>query len=317
MGKTVFSVVIPVFNEEEVIQESYKRLKQVMDSTQEKYEIIFINDGSKDQTLELLEKIQSKDKDCKVINFSRNFGHQMAITAGMDHARGEAVVVIDADLQDPPEVILQMIEKWKQGYHVVYGKRSKRKGETLFKRLTASFFYRSLNRLTDVKIPLDVGDFRLLDRKICDVMKRIHERNRFVRGLVSWMGFKQTSVEYVRKERWAGKTKYPLTKMLRFAFNAIFSFSDRPLKIATFFGSSVSFAGFIYLLYILYLRLFTERTVQGWTSIVSLTLIFNGITLLFLGIIGEYIGRIYDEAKNRPPYIVQDKIGFEEKKDDE
>jgi len=218
--------------------------------------------------------------------------------------------VIDADLQDPPEVILAMIAKWKEGYDVVYGKRGERQGETAFKKATAFLFYRVLRSMTDVDIPTDVGDFRLIDRKVCEVMARIRERNRFVRGLISWAGFRQTSVSYVREKRFAGDTKYPLSKMVRFALDAIFGFSYRPLKLATYLGLLTSFAGFAYVAYAMYLKCFTARTVQGWTSIIALNLVFNGIVLLILGTMGEYIGRIYDESKERPFYVVRDKLGF-------
>jgi dolichol-phosphate mannosyltransferase len=251
-----------------------------------------------------------------VIGFSRNFGHQIAISAGMDHASGDAVIVIDADLQDPPSVILQMIAKWKEGYDVVYGRRGERQGETAFKKATAFVFYRLLRGLTDVDIPPDVGDFRLIDRKVCEVMSRIRERNRFVRGLISWVGFRQTAVSYVREKRFAGETKYPLSKMLRFAFDAIFGFSYRPLKLASYLGVLTSLAGFIYFVYAMYLKFFTSRTVQGWTSIIGLNLVFNGIVLLILGIMGEYLGRIYDESKARPFYVVRDKLGFEDERRD-
>lgn len=309
-NKIVYSIVVPVYNEEEVIHECYKQLKGVMDSTKENYEIIFVNDGSKDKTVEILKGYCKKDKNIKLIDFSRNFGHQVAISAGMDEAGGDAVVVIDADLQDPPRVILEMIAKWKDGYDVVYGKRMKRKGETIFKKLTASAFYRFLKKMTDVDIPVDVGDFRLIDRSVCDAMKKISERNRFVRGIISWLGFKQGDVLFEREERFAGATKYPLKRMIRFALNGVFSFSYKPLKIATFLGVFASAAGFFYLIYALYLKLFTDATVTGWTSMVSFILIFNGMILFILGIIGEYIGRIYDESKNRPLYVIRERVNF-------
>lgn len=305
-----YSVVVPLYNEELVIQETYRRLKKVMDSTNESYEIIFVNDGSRDKTAELAKEICSQDEHIKFISFSRNFGHQLAITAGMDNSRGNAVVVIDADLQDPPEVMLKMIEKWKEGYEVVYGRRTKRKGETFFKKFTAKMFYRTLNSLTDVDIPVDTGDFRLIDRKVCDALKTVPERNRYVRGLISWLGFKQIGVEFVREERFAGETKYPLKKMIKFAMDAITSFSYKPLKMATYAGSIISGLSFLYLLFVLFERLFTSFTVPGWSSIAALTLFFNGVTFIMLGIIGEYVGRIYDEAKGRPLYIIGEKKGF-------
>ncbi len=309
--KIVYSIVVPVYNEEEVVHECYKQLKEVMDGLHENYELIFINDGSKDKTAGILREYCKKDPRLKLIDFSRNFGHQVAISAGMDSSSGDAVVVIDADLQDPPRVIPQMIDRWKEGYDVVYGKRLKRKGETIFKKLTAAAFYRFLKKMTDVDIPVDVGDFRLIDRSVCDAMKKISERNRFVRGLISWLGFKQGEVMYEREERYAGITKYPLRQMIRFALNGVFSFSYKPLKIATFLGIFASAAGFFYLVYALYQKFFTDVTVTGWTSLVSLILIFNGLILFILGIIGEYLGRIYDESKNRPLYVIRERLNFE------
>lgn len=307
-----YSVIVPMYNEEEVIEHTYKRLKSVMDTTGMPYELIFVNDGSKDRSAEMIRSFGTSDPNVRLIDFSRNFGHQIAISAGMDYAQGDAIVVIDADLQDPPEVILHMIDKWKEGYEVVYGRRLKRKGETLFKKLTALAFYRLLKSMTNVDIPLDTGDFRLIDRKVCDVLRSLKEKNRFVRGLISWIGFRQTSVEYVREERFAGETKYPLKKMISFALDGITSFSYKPLKIASYLGFLLSIGSFLYLLVVIFQRLFTQTTVPGWTTIVVLNLLFNGIILILLGVIGEYIGRIYDESKNRPLYIVREARGFQE-----
>ena len=237
----IYSVIIPAFNEEAIINETYKKLKKVMDSVNEEYELIFINDGSSDNTSNLIKEICIKDKRIKLLDFSRNFGHQIAISAGIDFANGKAVVIIDADLQDPPEVIPEMIKKWKEGFEVIYGKRTKRKGETIFKRFTAYIFYRLLKYLSNYDIPLDTGDFRLIDRKVCDAMKKLNEKNRFMRGLISWVGFKQTYVEYVREERVGGQTNYPLRKMITFALDGITSFSYRPLKLAAYLGFSLSF----------------------------------------------------------------------------
>jgi glycosyltransferase involved in cell wall biosynthesis len=315
MEKIVCSVVVPVYNEEEVINVTYKRLKDVMDGLDITYEIIFVNDGSRDRTRELAMEICKNDKNIKFIDFSRNFGHQTAITAGMDYASGDAVVVIDADLQDPPEVIPEMLEKWREGYDVVYGQRVKRQGETFFKKVTAKIFYRTLNRLTDVEIPVDTGDFRLIDRKICDALKKVDEKNRYIRGIISWLGFKSIAVPFVREKRFAGTTKYPLKKMLKFASDAIISFSHKPLKLATYFGFFLSFASFAYLIVTIILKVFSIiQTVPGWASIVAINLFFNGIILLILGIIGEYIGRIYDEAKNRPLYVIRELVNFDESK---
>ena len=224
-----YSVVVPVFNEEEVIEEFYKRLVSVMDSVQESYEIIFVNDGSKDRSLEIMKELHFKDKNVKIINFSRNFGHQIAITAGMDYSLGEAVIIIDVDLQDPPELITEFIKKWKEGFEVVYGTREKREGESIFKKITASIFYRILEKITEIKIPVDAGDFRLIDIKVVNSLKEIREKSRFMRGLTTWTGFNQIGVLYKREKRFAGHTKYSLKKMLKFAFDAVFSFSNFPL----------------------------------------------------------------------------------------
>lgn len=307
-----FSLVIPVYNEEAVLSETYQRVKKIMDSLGESYELIFVNDGSQDKSASIIREFAREDPKVKLINFSRNFGHQAAITAGMDYARGQAVIVMDADLQDPPEVIPQMVEKWRQGYEVVYGKRMKREGESFFKKATASLFYRFLKRMTQVDIPVDTGDFRLIDRKVLLTMKLLREKNRFIRGLISWVGFKQTSVEYVREKRWAGETKYPLRKMLKLAWDGVTSFSDKPLKIATYVGFLLSAFSFVYLLVVIFQTVFGQGTVPGWASLVVINLFFNGVILIILGIMGEYIGRIYDEAKNRPLYIVESQVGFEE-----
>ena len=310
-----YSIVVPVYNEEEVIHETYRRLTEVMRSTKEAYELLFVNDGSRDRTAEIIKEYSEQDPAVVLLDFARNFGHQIAITAGMDYARGEAVVVIDADLQDPPELILEMIKKWKQGFDVVYAKRTKRKGETYFKKQTAAMFYRFLRAMTDIDIPLDTGDFRLLDRKVCNQMNSIQEKNRFVRGLVSWVGFKQIAVEYEREERLAGESKYPLKKMLKLSMDGITSFSYKPLKLASYAGVTLSGIGFIYLLVVLYLKLFTDSTITGWSSLIVIQLFFSGIILIILGMIGEYIGRIYDETKNRPLYIVREKYQLEPRKE--
>ncbi|MEN6326537.1 MAG: glycosyltransferase family 2 protein [Syntrophomonas sp.] len=300
-----YTIIIPVFNEEAVINETYIRLTQVMESVGDPYELLFVNDGSKDRTPDIIKGLSKLDNCVRLLDFSRNFGHQIAITAGMDYARGDAIVIIDADLQDPPELIPPMIKKWQEGYEVVYAKRAQRKGETLFKKITASLFYRTLRALTEVDIPLDTGDFRLIDRKVCNVMQSIREKNRFVRGLVSWVGFRQTAVEYIREERFAGETKYPLRKMLRLSMDGITSFSYKPLKIATYLGFVISFGSFVYLLISLVQRLFTSSTVAGWASLMACLLLLNGVILIILGILGEYVGRIYDETKNRPLYILR------------
>ncbi len=310
----MISIVIPVYNEEEVIRTSYARLTSVMQNSGEAYELLFIDDGSRDKSASILASFAKEDPHVRLICFSRNFGHQIAITAGMDYAKGDATVVIDADLQDPPEVIPDMIAKWKEGYHVVYGKRIKRHGETIFKKVTAKLFYRLLKRMTPVDIPTDTGDFRLLDRKVCDAMKTLKEQNRYVRGLVSWVGFRQYALPYVREERFAGETKYPFKKMLRLAADGIASFSYKPLKLATLVGFVLSGFSFAYLLLVLIQKFMGMPTADGWASLLAVQLFFNGVVLIMLGIIGSYIGRIYEECKARPLYIVQEEIGFEEKK---
>lgn len=310
--KIQYSIIVPLFNEELVINETCKRLTGVMDAVGEKYEIILVNDGSKDMTHDMAISLCHNNQNIKLLNFSRNFGHQIAITAGMEYASGAATVVIDADLQDPPEVIPEMIAKWKEGYEVVYGQRVERKGETVFKRWSARIFYKILRNLTDVDVPTDVGDFRLIDRKVLEALSKLPERNRYVRGMVSWVGFKQIGVEFVREERFAGETKYPLRKMIKFAVNAITSFSYKPLRIATYLGSFVSLMSFVYLFYVIYEKIFKpQTTVPGWASLAAISLFFNGVVLILLGIIGEYIGRIYDEAKGRPLYIISEQEGFE------
>lgn len=309
-----YSIIIPVYNEEVVIHETYRRLTQVMESIGEKYELLFVNDGSEDKTSEIIQRFAKDDGHVKVLDFSRNFGHQIAISAGMDYAGGEAIVIIDADLQDPPELIPEMIKKWQEGYEVVYAKRLQRKGETRLKIWTAALFYRLLHVLTEVDIPLDAGDFRLIDRKVCDVMNSIREKNRFVRGLVSWVGFRQTAIEYVREERFAGETKYSVKKMLRLSLDGITAFSYKPLKLATYLGLLISFACFVYLLIFLGQRLFTNSAVAGGDALTACLMMINGVILIILGIIGEYIGRIYDESKNRPLYILRNQPKAEKTK---
>ena len=307
--RPVYSIVIPAYNEEAVLNTTYQRLTSAL-APLESYELIFVNDGSHDKTAQIIFRFVESDERVRLLNFSRNFGHQAAITAGMDYARGNAVVIIDADLQDPPEVILEMVRLWKQGYEVVYGKRKERHGETAFKKTTAKLYYRFLNRMTHVEIPIDTGDFRLLDHKVCEAMKTMREKNRYVRGLVSWVGFKQIAVEYVRDERHAGETKYPLSKMLKFAMDGITAFSYRPLKLATSIGFLISAASFIYLVVIIFQRLFTDTAITGWASTLAVILLSQGIVLMILGLMGEYIGRIYEEIKDRPLYIVSEALGF-------
>lgn len=300
-----YSIVVPVFNEEKVLNELYRRLTIVMSKLRESYEIIFINDGSIDNSLEIMEKLHSKDKRIKIIDFSRNYGQQIATTAGIDYATGEAIVIIDADLQDPPKVIPELVKKWKKGYDVVYGVRKKREGENFFKKVTASIFYKFLNKITDINIPLDAGDFRLIDRKVADNLKTIREKNRYIRGLTSWIGFRQIGVLYDREKRFAGYTKYTLAKMLKLALDAVFSFSNYPLKIAIYIGFLISGLSFLYLIYVLILKIFMDVTIQGWASIIVAVFFLGGVQLICIGIIGEYIGRIGEEVKKRPLYIIK------------
>ena len=306
-----YSIVVPVYNEAEVLPSLYDRLTRVMSGVGEPYEIIFVNDGSADESSLLLHDLQAKDERIKLLRLSRNFGHQIAITAGLDHSTGQAVVVMDADLQDPPEVILRLIEQWRKGYDIIFAVRQKRRGEGLFKRATAALFYRVLRRLTATEMPLDAGDFRLMSRKAVEALKGIRERHRFIRGLAGWIGFRQTSVFFVRDIRHAGETKFPVKKMVRFALTGIVSFSLLPLQLAGYLGFLVSSASFLYMAYAVGLKLFTDRTVQGWTSVMVAVLFIGGVQLLSLGIVGEYIGRIYDEVKQRPLYIVDEARGFE------
>jgi dolichol-phosphate mannosyltransferase len=304
------SVVVPCFNEQEVLCDTHHRLVAVLEKLALSFEIVYVDDGSTDSTPLLLRQLQADDDRVRVVRLSRNFGHQNAITAGLQHSSGSAIVVIDADLQDPPEVIGEFVRRWRQGCDVVYGVRSERDGESAFKLWTAKAFYRFINRLSDTSIPLDAGDFRLMDRKVADALLAMPERDRFVRGMVSWLGFSQTAVSYRRAARLAGTTKYPLLKMLCFATDGIVSFSTVPLRLATWLGLASSGLAIFGILYALFSRFFGRGLVKGWTSIEIAVLLFAGAQLVCLGIIGEYIGRIYGESKRRPLYVVQDKLGF-------
>jgi len=309
----LLSVIVPCFNEEEVILNTHKRLADVLSGISElDFEIIYVDDGSRDATLLILKDIQSGDKRVRVISFSRNFGHQVAVTAGLEYASGDAVVLIDADLQDPPEVILEMLDCWRQGADVAYGVRRYREGETVFKMWTAKAFYRLINRMSDVPIPLDTGDFRLMDRKVVDALLAMPERDRFVRGMVAWIGFRQEPVSYRRAPRAGGATKYPLVKMIRFATDGILSFSLVPLRLATGMGFAVAGLSVIGIIYALTLRLFTDIWVPGWTLLFIALLFIGGVQMVFLGILGEYLGRVYGEAKRRPLYLVKERLGFPE-----
>ena len=308
------SVIVPMYFEEAVVSECYSRLKEVLINLKKyEYEIIFVDDGSRDQTLTILEKIALANKNVKIISFSRNFGHQAAVGAGLRYSTGDAVIIIDADLQDPPELIPQMIELWENGNDVIYAKRKSREGETKFKLFTAKMFYRILNDLSDVSIPKDTGDFRLADRKVVDVINSLPEHNKFFRGLFSWVGFKQAPIEYERKERFAGETKYPLNKMIKLAKDGIFSFSTKPLRFVTKLGIISMIISILILIYSLLSFAFDwNNLTAGWTSIMVTITFFAGVQLISLGMIAEYIGRIYEESKNRPSYIINKKINFED-----
>jgi dolichol-phosphate mannosyltransferase len=301
-----FSIVVPIYNEAENIPVLYPRIREVMDQMGEPWELILVDDGSTDGSTDLVRSLKAQDGRVRPVIFARNFGHQIAVTAGLDFCRGDAVVIIDADLQDPPEVILEMIQKWRQGFEVVYAVRSEREGETWFKEFTASLFYRLIYRITDVDIPLDTGDFRLLDRKVVAVMRQMRERHRFLRGMSVWVGFRQTGVSYKRAARFAGKTKYPFKKMLKFATDAITSFSYFPLQLAMYLGFLAAGISILAIPVVIVLRASGSQAFFGQATTLIAVLFLGGVQLIFLGILGEYIGRLYDEAKGRPLYIVSE-----------
>jgi glycosyltransferase involved in cell wall biosynthesis len=301
-----YSIVAPIYNEIDNLPLLYERITQVMDSSGQPWELVLVDDGSTDGSTEKIRELAGTDARVRPVIFARNFGHQVAITAGWDYARGEAVVIIDADLQDPPEVILDLAKKWREGYEVVYAVRAEREGESWFKQFTASFFYRLIRRITDVKIPVDTGDFRLMDRKVVEVLKTMRERHRFPRGMSAWVGFKQIGVKYKRAARHAGVTKYPFRKMLRLALNAITSFSYLPLQIATFFGFISAGIAIIGIPIVIALRISGAPQLTGQATTLIAVLFLGGVQLISLGILGEYVGRIYDEAKGRPLYIVRE-----------
>ncbi len=302
------SVVVPCFNEEAVIEATHDRLSSALDDAA--YEIVYVDDGSADSTWARLSAIQKNDSHVRLVRLSRNFGHQMASTAGLQHTTGDAVVLIDADLQDPPEVIPEMIAKWREGYQVVYASRASRQGERWFKSATARLFYRLINTVSEVPIPLDTGDFRLMDRRVVDAVLAMPERDRFLRGMISWVGFRQTSVTYTRQPRQAGSSKYPLRKMIHFAGDGILSFSLAPLKLAAVLGFLTSIMALAGIVYTLVVRLQTRQWVPGWASIFLAVLFMGGVQLICLGVIGEYLGRVYGESKHRPLYFISEKVGF-------
>lgn len=299
------SVIVPVFNEEQILSEFAKVLTETLAPVGLPYEIIFVNDGSSDGTARALDSLRQKDGRVKVIEFSRNFGHQSAMTAGLHAAKGRACVIMDADLQDPPALLVQMVERWRAGYEVVYAVRRSREGETLFKKATAAVFYRMLRVLAGVDIPPDTGDFRLMDRHVVDVLNALPERNRFLRGLVSWIGFRQIGIPFDRPPRMAGETKFSVWKMVRFAVDGLTSFSRVPLRLVTIAGIGAFLSSGGVLAWALWVRFFTDRSVPGWTSLMGIVLLLGGAQLLALGVIGEYLAHIFDEAKGRPSYIVR------------
>lgn len=302
---TDLSIIVPIYNEEETIPELYERLQQAASQITPRYELIFVNDGSKDASIAALMKLSEKDPRAFYINFSRNFGHQIAVTAGLDACSGQAVVIIDGDLQDPPELIPQLYAKYKEGFEVVYARRQERKGESAFKKATASFFYRILKRITSVDIPLDTGDFRLIDKIVVDYLKKMPEQNKFIRGQIAWLGFRQTAVLYDRDKRKYGKTGYPLSKMLRFAMDGITGFSDKPLLWVSRLGFFISLFSFFVILYAVYSHFLLNRTITGWTSLIISSMFIGGVQLLSVGVIGEYISRINKNVLKRPLYIVE------------
>lgn len=303
---TVYSIVAPIYNEIDNLPILYQRVKEVMDSSGEPWELLLVDDGSTDGSTDKIRELAGMDERVRPVIFARNFGHQIAVTAGLDYACGDAVVIIDADLQDPPEVILELAEKWREGYDVVYAVRAEREGESWFKKFTASLFYRIILRITDVKIPLDTGDFRLIDRKVVNVIKTMRERHRFLRGMAAWVGFKQIGVEYKRAARHTGVTKYPFRKMLRLALNAVTSFSYFPLQVATYIGFVAAGIAILAIPVVVYMRMTGSQAFFGQATTLISVLFLGGVQLISLGILGEYIGRLYDEAKGRPLYIVRE-----------
>jgi len=315
--RPTLTLVLPIYNEEDVIPELHGRLQAFLGTLMLDVEVLFVNDGSRDRSMELLRGLAADDPRYRVLSFSRNFGHQAAITAGMDYARGAAVVVMDGDLQDPPEVVLEMVARWREGYDVVYGRRRSRAGETWFKVVTARWFYRLFALMIPIEVPLDAGDFRLMSRRVVVALRELREAHRFVRGMVAWVGFKQTDVPYDRPGRYAGETKYPLRKMIRFALDGITSFSILPLRFSTYLGVAMSTASVGIVVWALLSKYVLQRTVPGWTFIVVLVAIFASVQLLMIGILGEYIGRIYEEVKRRPLYIVADTVNAQRDADGE
>lgn len=315
MARPTLSLVLPIYNEEEVIPELHTRLQEFLKELELDAEVLFVNDGSRDKSMELLRGIAKDEPRYKILSFARNFGHQTAITAGVDYARGKAVVVMDADLQDPPSVVLKMVAKWKKGYDVVYAKRRSRAGESFFKLFTAKIFYRVFAAMIPIEVPLDTGDFRLMSRRVVIALRELRETHRFVRGMVSWVGFRQTAVLYDRPGRFAGETKYPLRKMLRFAADGITSFSVLPLRFATYLGMIISAMSVLYAIWAIVAHFALHITLPGWTATVVLISLLSAVQLLMIGILGEYVGRIYEEVKRRPLYVIGDRVNLPRQRD--
>lgn len=304
--RPVISIVAPVWNEAESLPEFYRRISEVMESTSEPWELVLVDDGSVDGSIDQIYSLANKDPRVRPVIFARNFGHQIAVTAGLDHSRGQAVVIIDSDLQDPPEVILELVEKWREGYEVVYATREDREGESIFKKITAKAFYRIINRITDIDIPLDTGDFRLMDRKVVTVLNSMREKHRFLRGMSAWVGFRQTGVPYNRAARYAGETHYPLKKMITLALTAITGFSFLPLQVAAYLGFISAGFSTLAIPVVIVLRLTGSGELLGQATTLIAVLFLGGVQLISLGILGEYIGRLYDEARGRPLYILRE-----------
>lgn len=309
--RPVISIIAPVHNEEQVLPELHRRVREVMDSIGEPWELMLVNDGSRDGSAEIIAQLHAVDARVRGISLSRNYGFQVAVTAGLDHVQGDAVALIDADLQDPPEVLRDMVGRWREGYDVAYGVRTKREGETWFKKTTAAWFYRIIHRITSVNIPVDTGDFRLMDRKVVEAIKRMPERHRFLRGMVAWVGFRQIGVPYERRARYAGETKFTLRKMFRFALDAITSFSYVPLQLASYLGFAIASIALVAIVLVILLRLSGNHELSGQATTLVAVLFLGGIQLISVGIIGEYLGRIYDEVKARPLYLIQEAWGVE------
>lgn len=309
-GRPELSIIIPVYNEEGSLEQLYLRLAAVLKSQNLSYEIILVDDGSKDNSLAKMAELNKKDSKIKVISFSKNFGHMIALSAGLDHASGKAAITMDADLQHPPELIPELVAKWKNGAEVVNTLRIETKGTDFFKKITAGLFYWLINKIAKINLPSNAADYRLLDAKVVETLKNIKERSRFLRGLISWVGYKQEFIPYQADQRFSGKTKYSFSRMLAFAIDGITSFSAFPLRLSTYLGMIIAFFSFLYILYAVYVRLFTDQAISGWASVLVAVLFIGGVQLIFLGIIGEYLSRVFEETKKRPLYIISKKIGL-------